>query len=162
LNSKLYLNSNFVCCFRNRVEEERKPETKPTHSSPTQLEAQPAALFSFPTLSPTWLPSPPTQYSLLHRRLTSAGPAARSLRAVLFDPTPLICPLDLQSSHAPFALGQTTREALHGRPPHSAIPLSLGLRRTAADPPLHHHSPSSTHLRSSLHGNEPSRAQLPP
>ena len=90
------------------------------------------------------------------------GELSPVLRAVRLDPTPLICPLDLQSSHAPFTLGQTTREALHGRPPHSAIPLSSGLRRTAADPPLHHHSPSSTHLRSSLHGNEPSRAQLPP
>ena len=62
-------------------------------------------------------------------------------------PTPLTCPLALQSRRASFTLGRTTREALHGRPPHSATLLSSELRRAAADPLLHHRSPTSTHPR---------------
>ena len=62
-------------------------------------------------------------------------------------PTPLTCPLALQSRRASFTLGRTTREALHGRPPHSVTLLGSELRRATADPPLHHRSPTSTHPR---------------
>ena len=62
-------------------------------------------------------------------------------------PTPLTCPLNLQSRRASFTLGRTTKEALHGRPTHYATLLSSELRRAATDLLLHHRSPTSTHPR---------------
>ena len=173
MNSKLYLNSNFVCCFRNRVEEERKQETKPTHSNPTQLEAQlplsacsaqQAPLRAFPFPRP--VPSARMRHGPL---LRSAAPRAvrRSVpdRSRLTAPTPPAGAV-LQHACACVPLTRSRSAPSHSGPPHTLL-AQTRRPRVAPSPHRSQHcspAPRSTGCDSALRTRPvlPLRSRSPP